>query len=280
MAAPVYVDGDTVTSAAALNLTPTIPAGAGTGDLMIALAYQSENTTQRIWDDDGGGGNDWIQFGYLRSTSGRDRETAIYYKIHTGSETNPTFTWATGITAEPMTCILLVYSGCDSVNPITDWGILTSTNDCNPPNPSVITPAANNRVVVFHAATHDDISSVGAPSGYTLREYQYGGSSGHTSDHRDSFSADAEIDTIGAYTPGDWTHGASNTTPEYHTYTIVLGEPALVHISDVNTDEQIDLAETGVTITGDGFKTTQSTGKIEIWSDVAGTIKVEQTATT
>ena len=282
MASPTYVGGNTQDSVGATSLTFTIPGGAATGDLILVLVKQSENTGAQIWDDDGGGGRDYIQSHYHRSTGGRDQETAIYWKLHTGSETNPTFTWWSGGTISPMSGIMLVYTNVDSITPIADDAWMWAESTMQPPNPGVETDAANNRVVVFHCSTHDDISSAGAPSGYTLRDYVYGGPpDNHTADHRDCFSADAEIDTIGSYTPGNWTHGYANNTPEYHTYTIALREPMAIGISNVNGDGQIDLLETGCTVTGYGFGTSQGVnGMVEIWSDLIGTIKEEQTVTT
>ncbi len=281
MASPSYVDGDTQDSSGAQSLTFSIPSGASEDDLILVMVKQSANTDAQIWDDDGGGGRGYTRLHYHRSTGGRDQETAIYWKIHGSSETNPTFTWDSGGTNTPMSGIMLIYTDVDQIQPIESHAWQWAQNDCNPPNPGITLTKANNRVVVFHCATHDDISSVGAPSGYTIRDYVYGGSAGHSADHRDCFSADAEIDTTGSYTPGDWTHGASNTTPEYHTYTIGLREALPIHVTDVNTDEQIDLLETGCTITGDGFETSQGTnGKVELWSDTTGTTKVAQTITT
>ena len=42
-------------------------------------------------------------------------------------------------------------------------------------------------------------------------------------------------------------------------------------------DEQIDDGETDNVITGESFGSTQGNGKVELWSDLSGTIKVEQT---
>lgn len=277
MAAPAYQGGDVQTSSAAQSLTMSISAsGATTGDLMIAFMHQSENTGEQLWDDDGGGGNGWTLEVQNRTTSGRDMECAIYWKFHDGSESDPTFTWDVGGVNEPMTGILLAYDNVDTVEPFQGPTYLNATNDCNPPNPSVDVVYANTRVVCFHAATHDDISSVGAPTGFTIRDYQYGGSAGHTLDHQDTFTADIEIDTVGSYTPPDWTHGASNTTPEYQTYTMALNEVQPIHITGGTALDNFLWVDTNLTLTGDGFEATQNTGKVEYWSDEAGTVKTAQ----
>lgn len=50
-------------------------------------------------------------------------------------------------------------------------------------------------------------------------------------------------------------------------------------VTDVDGDEVILPSQTGVVITGTGFETTQGTGKVELWSDASGTVKVQQTVT-
>lgn len=47
-------------------------------------------------------------------------------------------------------------------------------------------------------------------------------------------------------------------------------------VTDVNTDEKIAVGEQNNVITGTSFEATQGTGKVEMWSDVVGTIKVTQ----
>lgn len=278
MAAPSYIAGTTQDSGGALSLTFTVPAATTTDDFILVFVKQSENTGQQTWDDDGGGGNGYTRIAYNRTTGGRDQETAVYYKFATsGSEANPTFTWHTTTPNEPMSGLMLVYRGVDTVDPYTEITWQWAQNDGNPPNPSVQIDYINTKVVCFHAATHDDISSVGAPTGFTIRDYVYGGSAQHANDHRDCFSADIEVDTTGTYSPPDWTHGVANTTPEYQTYTIALNETQPIHISAPADNSEYVWSSTNVTITGDGFEATQGTGKVEMWSDTAGTTKVTQT---
>ncbi len=269
-----FVDSNVQDSAGALALTFTIPAGATTDDFMIAFVKQSENTGQQTWDDDGGGGNGWTQLTYNRTTGGRDQETAIYYKVHSGSESNPTFTWNTSGTTEPMSGSLLVYRGVDTNVPIADWAYAEAQNDANPPNPTVDISATPATVLTFHAATHDDISTVAAPTGYTLRTQVW---SGTNNDHRNHFTSDLiGYNTAGSYTPPDWQHSVLNTTPEYHTYTIALQEPQPIGILTYDDAVTYGVSDT---ITGFGFEATQNTGKLEIWDDLAGTTKTTQTIT-
>lgn len=67
-----HVGTETVDQAGALSLTPNLNGIAfNAGDFAICFVKQSENTSARIWDDDGGGGNGWTQEAYNRFTSGR-----------------------------------------------------------------------------------------------------------------------------------------------------------------------------------------------------------------
>lgn len=271
-----FIGVNTSDQAGALALSLVIPAAATTDDFMVAFVKQSENTTQRIWDDDGGGGNGWTQLDYNRTTGGRDQETSIYWKIHSGSESNPTFTWASGVTAEPMSGSLMVYRGTDLTNPIQDWAFMEAQNDANPPNPAVNVSSTPATIICFHAATHDDISAVSPPTGFALRSQVWSGTS---NDHRNHFTADLiGLASAGSYTPPDWQHSNLNNTPEYHTYTLALQEPLLIAITDQG-DEQLDTGDTDELLDGFGFEATQGTGLVEIGDNAnyATATKVAQT---
>jgi hypothetical protein len=269
-----FIDVDTLDFAGAQSLSFTIPAGAITDDFMIAFVKQSENTGQQTWDDDGGGGNGWTREVYNRTTGGRDQETAIYWKIHTGSETNPTFTWNSGGINEQMSGSLLVYRGVDTLTPFSSITFLQAQNDANPPNPNVPVDTNNSWVMCFHAATHDDITTTAPPTGFTMRAEVWNGTA---DDHRNHFVADsnAAVIAVGTYSPPDWQHSVANTTPEYHTYSISLNEVQPIGISTYPAE--LSWGATGLVVTGFGFEATQNTGKVEYWSDVSGTIKQTQT---
>lgn len=266
-----FIASNTQDQGGANALTFSIPGAATSGDLLLVAVKQSENTTGREWDDNGGGGRGYTRLAYNRTTGGRDQETAIYYKIHSGSETNPTFTWQTGVTTEPMSGAMLVYRGVDTIAPIDDIGFRQATNDANPPNPSILITDAT-KIVVIHNATHDDITSPAAPSGYTMRTQIW---SGTNNDHRNHFTADADISSTGIYTPPTWLHSVSNTTPEYQTYTIGLSEAPSISITGFPAGSDYGQS---ITITGFGFEASKGSGKVELWSDASGTIKTVQTA--
>lgn len=274
-----HVGSNTQDSAGATTLTFTVPAATTTDDLILVFVKQSENTGQQIWDDDGGGGNGYTRAQYNRTTSGRDQETAVYWKFATsGSEANPTFDWDSGGTAEPMSGIMEVYRGVDKIYFTSSYVTHTSgANDANPPNAQAATIDFDDSwVVVNHAATHDDITTVAAPTGYTLRSQIWNGTA---DDHRNNFSADISNIDVSAdpYTPPDWGHTVANTTPEFHCYTVLLPEAQPIHITDPDPNDKFNWADTNTVITGDGFEATQGTGKVELWSDTSGTTKVTQT---
>lgn len=274
MAVPSFIGSNTQDSAGALSLTFTVPAATTTDDFILVFVKQSENTGAQVWDDDGGGTNGYTRIAYNRTTGGRDQETACYYKFATsGSEANPTFTWHTTTPTEPMSGAMLVYRGVDQVDPYTEITWQWAQNDANPPNPDVQIDFANTRVVCCHNATHDDISTVAAPTGFTLRTQVW---SGTANDHRNHFTADLEVDTTGTYSPPDWQHSVLNTTPEYQTYSIALNEAQPIHVTGGTGLNDFEWTDTNLTVTGDGFEATQSTGKVEYWSDEAGTTKTSQ----
>lgn len=276
-----HVGSNTQDSGGALSLTFTVPAATTTDDLILVFVKQSENTTQQTWDDDGGGGNGYTRAVYNRTTGGRDMETAIYWKVATsGSEANPTFTWATTpTTTEPMSGIMEVYRGVDPDVPINEITHLNAQNDANPPNPDIDVGFDDSWVVCFHGATHDDITTVAAPTGFTLRSQVWNGTA---DDHRNVFSADiTNRDLSGnTYSPPDWGHSVANTTPEYHTYSVALNETQNSLIFTPTDGTEYQWSATNITITGKGFEATQGTGKVELWSDLTGTTKVSQSIDT
>ncbi len=251
------------------EIAMTIPGGAQADDVMIAYCHQSENTDQQNWDDDGGGGNGWTQLRDDRTTGGRDMETAIYYKVHSGSESNPTFTWDVSIT-EPMAGSMVVYRGVDTLYP-PKVTYKNAQNSGNPPNPMVQVDGDNSTVICIHSQTHDDVTESAAPTGFTMR---VDGWINSTADHMNHYVADITGINKSEYTPPDWQHTVANTTPEYHTYSISLIEPITILIeSDLTLNK---FTSTDLTITGFGFGSSQGSGKLELWSDTDGTIKVEQ----
>lgn len=215
-----WIAENTQDSGGAQSLTFAIPVTAQAGDLLLVFVKQSENTTAGVWADDGGG-QGYVRAAYDRFTPGRDQETAVYWKIHSGTETDPTFNWGGGVN-EPMSGSMHVYRGVDQSNPIQDIQSAINQNDTTPPN-AAVTTTAGHTVICFHAATHDDISAPAPPTGFTMRAQVWAGTA---DDHRNHFVADFTSTITGTYTPPDWQHTVLNNTPEYICYTLSLNEPA------------------------------------------------------
>lgn len=77
------------------NLTPAIPAGTVAGDIMLCAVGT------KPWDGVNTMNNDWVSLGFATDgtvAAGNDvgsMKAEIFYKIHTGTESNPTVTNAT-----------------------------------------------------------------------------------------------------------------------------------------------------------------------------------------
>lgn len=271
MPAASFVASTTESEFSVAAMTPTIPATVQSGDFMLVIVKSSSNSAAEVWDDDGGGGNGWTRQAYNRTTGGRDQETAIYWKFHTGTETNPTFTLGAN---QPMSLNFVAYRGVDTTSPINDLTWEWNQNDANPPNPSVTVNNADTRVVCMHAATHDDITTPAAPTGFTMRAQVWNGTN---DDHRNLFTADIAIASAQEYSPPNWQHSVSNTTPEYQTYSIALNASLAIQINGGTVLDGIFYSDTNKTVTGSGFGAAQGTGTVELWSDTSGTIKQAQT---
>jgi len=268
-----FIDKHTLDSAGAQSLAFTMPSGQLTDDLILVCVKQSENTGAQIWDNDGGGGNGYTRLAYNRSTGGRDQETAIYYKIATSdSEADPTFTWNSGGSDSPMSGALLVYRGVDTIVPIARHGYAFQQNTTAANAAAIEVDYDDSWVVLFQAVTHDDITAVGMPTGYTNRSQAWAGTA---NDHRNHFVADIGSISAGIYDPPAFTHTASNSTPESHIYAVVLNEVQPIGI--ISAPSALFFTSTNQTVTGWGFEASQGTGKVELWSDLSGTIKTTQT---
>ena len=77
--------------------------------------------------------------------------------------------------------------------------------------------------------------------------------------------------------PPSWQHGVLNSTPEYHTYSIALNEAQPLGIT--GSPSTTSNTATGLALDGFGFGASQGSGKVELWSDSSGTIKVAQPVT-
>lgn len=103
--APLYTTG---------NATPVIPAGAVAGDMMICIygtkPYSDAPTIDQGWTSLGSATDGTVAAGVDVGSM----QTRIFYKKHTGSESNPTIT---NTTNNVSTAIIIVF-----YNATTNWG--------------------------------------------------------------------------------------------------------------------------------------------------------------
>jgi hypothetical protein len=106
MAISIRATGAYASGGAVASITPAIPAGATAGDMMLCFVTGKEHdSTQTITQN-------WVSIGTVTDGStnsdvdiGSVRATA-FYKIHTGSETNPTLT---GADNEAVGAVIIVF---------------------------------------------------------------------------------------------------------------------------------------------------------------------------
>lgn len=255
------------------SITLTLPAHQA-DDFALAYGRADEAGTVPVLDISTAG---WTLLHNANPTSGRDRVEYVWYRRFTsGSEANPTMTISI---AQEHSFSVHVFRNVDTVQPFdVTFQFSSGQNDTTPVSPAITTVTDNAAIILFHGATHDDISVAGVPatpSGLTLGETILGG----TNDHRGQITAYLlDAGAAGTITPTAWTHTSSPTgTAEWSVYTIALRNLQPVHVTDVDTDEAVGTDQTDVVITGDGFGATQGSGTVELWSDPQGTTQVAQT---
>jgi hypothetical protein len=242
-------------------ITLTLPSHQA-DDVAIVFCNADESGTVPSWSETASSG--WEKLREDNPTIGRDRVTAVFAKrLTSGSETNPAFNVSV---AQEHSASVHVFRGVDTIDMFDAvMRFDAGQNDTTPINPPITSISDNAAIILFHAATHDDISVAGVPttpSGLSLGETVLGS----TTDHRHQFTAyDVDVGNAATFTPTAWTHTSSpTTTAEWTVYTLLLRNDQPVHVTDVNTDEQIDLGEENIVITGDGFEATQGTGTVEL----------------
>lgn len=204
-------------------VTGTIPTGSTTGDLMIALCSAGGNFGTADWADDGGGSNGWTRIVTNFTATGRDEISGIFYKIHDGSESDPTFT-LTDTDNDAVVVIMATFRGVDTSTPFdvtynNTNHFLFSENDGNPASPD-ITTNTNGAFVLLLLGMSQRIAVFGAPTGYTLGE--------NNPDDYDQCAGIAykELATAGAENPGVWQNTDPYLNAESHAYTLAI-KPAL-----------------------------------------------------
>ncbi len=231
------------------------------GDVAIITAYKDQDLGD--WSTSSSG---WDLILSKRATSGRDRSTAVFYKVLGSSESDPTIVYSDA-TNEEISWTLHIFrppSGrtASQSNVITDWANSNDQNVQNPTFPALTTIMDDSAIFCIQMQTHDDCTEVGAPSGYTIGETIYGGSK----DNRQQLAFyNLDVGTAGTKSPGEPTSSWNNNTSEYSIYDMTLEVDPNIWIDD-QSDKLLFYGDTNKTVNGDGFDSTQGNGKVEIGS--------------
>lgn len=210
-----YVAGASDDSDSASSLTITLPSHQEDDfALAICMGHVSGSWTETA---DGG----WTELDEQAETGDRRHQGAVFYKVLTDAETNPTFDYSS---TEQIGVVVLVFRGVD---PNTPFDVTFSdpthywagVNTDNPTPDPITTNTDGAWVVVAMNAVLDNITAGGPPSGYTLRE------SIVNQFDRQIVTATKEVASAGTETPGAWTHtieGGDEGQTDYQGWTLAL----------------------------------------------------------
>lgn len=222
-----FVNSTVVMTSGGASLTPAIPTGAQSGDLMVAICFRGGNGASETWDDNGGGGNGWTALSPNNyDATDRDVESRLFYKIHTGTESDPTFTHGGSYA---LVCILLAFRGVDNTTPFdvtynNTNHYVYATDTANPTNSAITTVTDGAWAILLCGQTDNNITGIVVPTGYTAR----GDSAGNL--NRQAFVATKEIATAGTETPAAWANTGADGTEESQAYTLAI-RPAGVGVT-------------------------------------------------
>ena len=240
-----FIGSETKQSAGTTNLTCNVPGGVTGDDFLLAFCYHdAASGSTGAWGLPSG----WtVLEAQNHQTGGRDRDTAIFYRVASSSEAI-SYVFAHTDSNEQSSVSINAWRGVDPAAPFDvtyskGSHSLSKTNDPTPAQASITTSTDNALIVILCAQTHDDITTVGFPSGFTSRSELFGG----TMDHRQQFVGEFPKATAGTYQPGDWTHSFNNSAGEYTTYTLALKEAATGTQHTLSVDAG-DYSNTGIDI--------------------------------
>lgn len=211
-----YVAGATASNASQTSLTPTEPAGAAEGDVIVAIGTVQLSTA--TWTDPA----DFTElsqenYGNLANVG----VAYLGYKVR-GADAGSGYAFSHDGAAEQMAVALMCFNAVDTGTPL-DVTFVEATHSNEALSnclqaPSAITTVTDNAWVLVIKAWTGAVAGVthGAPSGYTLR-------TDLTNANRSIASATKEVSPAGTETPGVWTTtGTSEADEDMINYTIAL----------------------------------------------------------
>lgn len=214
----VDIDDVNAQSSSATSITFTEPAGAASGDFLIAGCHINSNTNDGDWSIPADFTPDVVK----DETGGTpDNQIVIAHKFR-GADSGSGYQFAYSGAAKPMAGFLLCYRGVDPSNPFDVAYVEGShyafyANDVlSAAKPiTVVTPGALVLLMQFLNQSID--GPVGFPDGYTEAE-----SVQMTASGRGCTSCYKIVPSPGTETPGVWTHTDSATTSDTSNFTFAL----------------------------------------------------------
>jgi len=269
-----YVGGDQDDRTSGTTLTfPSYPTAIA-DDVAVMVFYNDQD----LYTHSIGTATGWTQIANQLTTPGRDMHTSVWWKRLTSSEGQPAPKKSSS--NEEFSATVHIFRGVDL---LTDPKITSSAEENLPDlTPETLPPSID---TVFDSAaglyvlcvSHDRITSVSTPTGFTLGETI----TGSAKDFRQQTGAyDLDLGTAGTKSPAAFSHPQSLVGAEYHGYWIVFENAQSIHITGGTATSDFQWVDTNLTIIGDGFESTQGTGKVEFWDDLSGTTKVSQSVDT
>lgn len=168
-----YISHSTASHSAATSITINKPTSVSSGNLLVAfICHPDTNYTQRFTTLPSG----WTLGSLTPISTNQTGSLLAYYKVAGGSEP-ASYTWSGAGTSRSGSGIILNYfAEWDTCTRSWKEQTFSAAYSLNV-DPTSITVGEDNSVLFFAAAAEDPGVTIPAPSGYSTRESQIGGSS-------------------------------------------------------------------------------------------------------
>ena len=207
--------------------------------------------------------NGWSLHSSDKSSSGRDRSTAVFYKVMGSSETSPMITYSDA-TKEEVSWTAHVFRSPTTLSQLTvvaESGFQNPGNVQNPTPSDVTSTVPNSCVVALQFQTHDDCTGAGSPTGFSLGETIIGG----TKDNRQQIIAyNLDIGSVGSKSFTPFTSTWNSAVSETVLYTLLLQGSIGNGPNLIATSSPIWYELDPITLTGVNLGSSQGNGKLEL----------------
>jgi hypothetical protein len=232
---PIYTAAHTGTNAQNVDM-PTC----SVGDLLLMFAIRSTSTV--TWTTPAG----WTSVPNLMTNrvSSDAYSTFFAYRVAVGDEgASVALTNNNGAsTTANQSAVIVAYDNpALDVTPTTSHRVQVNENN-RPTPPAIVTETAGATVVVFQNTSNAEITTAGAPSGFTLRVNHTPFAEGNI------LVADMTAGAAGTVTPGAWTHTTSAEFGDGSTLTIALEPAPTPTINNIDGDNTVGQGQSNVVI--------------------------------